>query len=84
MQYTPRGFAVYDQWHDSYGNQITVQESSNIEGGVWVYIKKRGEPKTDWAAHLNDTDVRRLRDALTLALRHQGRRFGPKDDADDH
>jgi hypothetical protein len=75
--FTARGFRIYDQWRDSYDNEITVQESSNIVGGVWVYIKKADEPTEDWAAHLNHADTKRLISALEDAIDHQGDVFGP-------
>jgi len=35
---TPRGFVIYDEFTDSYGSRIRVQESSNAMGPhVWVF-----------------------------------------------
>ncbi len=32
LQFTPRGFAVYTMFEDTYGNNVRVQESSSAEG----------------------------------------------------
>lgn len=35
---TPRGFAVYDEFTDTYGARIRVQKSSSAEGPrVWIF-----------------------------------------------
>lgn len=66
---TSRGFAIYDQFTDSYGNKIVVQESSNIKGGIWVYCKNpEGQ---DWTPHLSNDDARRLVKALRAGIRDQ-------------
>jgi hypothetical protein len=66
---TQRGFAIYDEFTDSYGSTIRVQESSNIYGGIWVYCK--GRDGEDFTPHLSNDDARRLVKALRNGIRHQ-------------
>ena len=66
-----RGFAEYDEFKDSYGNTIRVQESSNIYGGIWLYCKKFDGSGDDWAPHLSNDDARRLIKALRAAVKDQ-------------
>ena len=35
---TERGFDVYDEFVDTYGNTIKVQESSSVDERVWVFL----------------------------------------------
>ena len=69
MSFTTRGFAVYDQFPDMYGNEITVQESSNVDGGIWLFCKNGTNP--DPSPHLNRTQAERLIVALRAALDRQ-------------
>ena len=41
---TLRGFSIYGEMTDGYRNDITVQESSSIHGGVWIFCN---DPHTD-------------------------------------
>jgi hypothetical protein len=68
---TNRGFAIYDEFTDSYGNHVRVQQSSNIEGGTWIYTKKADDPDMDWTPHLNKRDLKRLIKALNQSLKDQ-------------
>jgi len=43
--HTERGFTIYDQFTDSYGHPVRVQESSNAIGAhVWIFA----EPDRDY------------------------------------
>jgi len=58
---TERGFAVYDQFTDTHGSEITVQESSAATcAKVWIFCDGELGP----AAHLNVEQAKRVRDAL--------------------
>jgi hypothetical protein len=54
---TPRGFTIFDEFTDSYGNKIRVQESSNAMGPhVWIFAEHqrdylKPEEKALFAAH---------------------------------
>lgn len=69
LQKTARGFVIYDEFFDCYGTKITVQESSNIYGGIWIYSKNdKGE---DFTPHLSVDDARRLVKALRVGISDQ-------------
>ena len=52
---TPRGFAVYDEFSDTYGSQIRVQQSSSAEGPrCWIFADR------DPHDHLSSSDLHRL------------------------
>lgn len=85
--YTTRGFAVYDEIADMYGGVVTVQESSNVEGGVWLFYKcpnnefleqehNVGRPREEWrtisSPHLSDEQAEQVIAALTEHLRPVG------------
>lgn len=74
---TARGFDVYDTLEDSYGNIVSVTQSSaaQIEGdpaGPWVWIQVQpcgDEPGERMrAGHLDPQAARRVRDALAVWL----------------
>ena len=73
IRQTDRGFDIYDEFIDSYGSQITVQESSLVAPRVWVfvdstlYIKEKGTA----SMHLDMDDVDRLIAALQAWKRTQ-------------
>jgi len=57
---TDRGFVIYDEFTDTYGHEVRVQESSlATDTRVWVFA-------SDGSAHL---DVARVRDALDTFIR---------------
>ena len=60
---TPRGFSIYDQFTDTYGATIRVQESSAAtEPKVWIFAE--GGMAENPSPHLNVEQAKRLRDAL--------------------
>lgn len=57
---TERGFTIYDEFADSYGGRIRVQESgAAMEPRCWIFID--GNPGVP---HLNVEQAKRVRDAL--------------------
>ena len=64
-RYTERGFRLYGELMDSYGNDIRVQESSAANGPhVWIFIDAGG----DLCPHLNVAQAIEVRDALSLFI----------------
>lgn len=66
---TPRGFIIWDDFTDLYGNSVTVQESSlATEYATWVFV---GEPNegTRMAAILTNEQALRLAIALLTAVK---------------
>ena len=62
---TPRGFVIYDEFTDTYGNSVHVQESSSAEGArVWIFCNDGGFPDEAVPAHLDVAQAKRVRDAL--------------------
>lgn len=49
---TARGFVIYDEWQDSHGHTIRVQESSAAGGGVWIFTEdaEHGHTVNHWRA----------------------------------
>lgn len=78
---TPRGFTVYDEFTDTYGATIKVQQSSSASGPrCWIFASaSAGErdtmPPRTWPAgsdpspHLDVAQARRVRDALDAFIR---------------
>jgi hypothetical protein len=62
---TERGFAVYDEFTDTYGSKVRVQESSSAEGPrVWIFARHEKPDPT-----LNDVIRQQLgRDPADLAV----------------
>ena len=82
---TPRGFANYDEFTDSYGAKVTVRESSAaLEPHVWLFIEgggtacKPGTPgipegrTNDGSAHLTVEQAACVRDALSAFIDEHG------------
>ena len=82
---TERGFDSYDEFTDSYGATIRVQESSAAPAPhVWVFVDGGGTEapvgfpglpegrKNDGSAHLTVEQARRLRDALDAFIAERG------------
>jgi hypothetical protein len=61
---TERGFTIYDEFTDTYGTGIRVQESSSAEEPrCWIHAD--GEARgISGAPHLNLEQAKRVRDAL--------------------
>lgn len=58
---TERGFVIYDEFTDTYGNGVRVQESSSAEEPrVWLFTDGAGTG----TPHLNIEQATRVRDAL--------------------
>ena len=70
---TGRGFAVYDEFTDTYGSTVIVQESSSPEGArVWIFCRHGGFPQKASEPHLNVEQARRVRDALDAFISEHG------------
>lgn len=76
MKRTNRGFKIYSEFKDTYGNKITVQESSSAcAARVWVFTEnsKGDDCSFDTATgmyisaapHLSVSNAKRLVKALT-------------------
>jgi hypothetical protein len=65
---TPRGFVIYDQFTDTHGNEVRVQQSSGAsEDCVWIFCAP------DLAPHLTTEMAIRVRDALdAFVTEHAG------------
>lgn len=64
---TPRGFVIYDNFTDTSGSKVRVQESSLATAQcVWIFAE-RGEE--DSSPHLDVEQARRVRDALDVFIR---------------
>lgn len=72
---TVRGFNIYSEFKDSYGNAVTVQESSSANRACWIFVKnKDGKDVVDCigaldnrqsvSPHLTPAQARRLAKAL--------------------
>ena len=60
---TDRGFVIYDEFTDTYGHEVRVQESSlATDTRVWVFA-------SDGSAHLDIAQASRVRDALDTFIR---------------
>lgn len=69
---TERGFTIYDQFTDTYGSQIRVQESSAASGPrCWIFTTAADDDDdtVTAAAHLDVTQAERVRDALDSFIR---------------
>lgn len=61
---TERGFVIYDEFTDTYGGRVRVQQSSvATESRCWIFIET-AEPVGTPGAHLNIEQAKRVRDAL--------------------
>jgi hypothetical protein len=70
---TPRGFAVYDEFADRYGNEVRVQKSSSAtDDCVWVFAHPAGDSSANASPHLNVEMARRMRDALGVFISEHG------------
>lgn len=84
---TERGFGIYDEFTDSYGSTVKVQESSSAEGPhVWIFCQneKYGRPdptgvdrSKDFTPHLSYEQAKRVRDALNDFLLHARETWDP-------
>ena len=69
---TERGFTIYDQFTDTYGSDVRVQESSAATAAkVWIFCNKHGFPDQGTSPHLNVPQAVRLRDALDAFIAEQ-------------
>lgn len=61
--FTPRGFGIWSEFTDRYGQKVTVFDSSlATEACVWV------QPADGQNIHLNQAQATELRDALSAWL----------------
>jgi hypothetical protein len=68
IAHTPCGFGIYAEFIDTYGNEITVCESSAaFVDRVWLSIRESGMP-VSVMAHLSPQQARTVRDALDAWL----------------
>jgi len=70
---TPGGLMVYGETPDMLGGICTVQESSNGEGGVWIFYTNRTAQRfgAGLAPHLNGEQIDRVIAALQAAKARQ-------------
>ncbi len=62
---TERGFVIYDEFTDTYGREVRIQESSHADGDrCWIFTD--GSPGA--APHLDVEQARRVRDALDVFI----------------
>jgi len=69
MKKTPRGFAIYTEFKDSYLSDVRVQMSSSVLKRCWIFVKNEGKQagsnlETDGAIHLDVKQAKRLIKAL--------------------
>lgn len=77
---TPRGFAIYDEFDDTRGLKIRVQESSIATyDGLWVFASSETE---GISPHLNLEQATWLRDALDTFIREHTREDAEGDEAE--
>ena len=71
---TGRGFTVYDQFTDTHGNKVRVQESSIPTGpGCWIFTEAAASSMAAITVpHLNVEQARRVRDALDAFIGEHG------------
>lgn len=71
---TERGFIIYDEFTDTYGNQVRVQESSAATcAKVWIFCNDGCFPAKKEMPHLNVEQARRVRDALDAFISEHDR-----------
>jgi hypothetical protein len=69
LEFTPRGFAVYLELEDTYGNKIRIQESSSAEGPhIWLFCESMSDQQKGASPHLNLMQAEAVRDALDRAI----------------
>jgi hypothetical protein len=62
---TERGFTIYDQFTDTYGSKVRVQESSiATEPRCWIFTDAASSMAATTVPHLNVEQAKRVRDAL--------------------
>ncbi len=70
---TERGFTVYDEFTDTYRDDVRIQESSAATGArVWIFCNKHGFPQESASPHLDVEQAKRVRDALDAFIREHG------------
>lgn len=75
IKFTQRGFAVYLELEDTYGNNVRIQESSSAEGPhIWLFCDSMSEEQKGASPHLNLEQAEAVRDALDRAIA-RGRRL---------
>lgn len=85
VRFNERGFAIYEEFTDSYGSEVRVQESSSAMGPhCWIfcanenfgYPDPKGKDRSKvWTPHLTLEQARRVRDALNAFIVHAGTRW---------
>jgi len=66
---TPRGFADFCDFRDSYGSRVIVRQSSNAEiDAVWIFAKDNPDMKNP-APHLTVEQATIVRDGLDDFIR---------------
>ena len=61
---TERGFVIYDEFTDTYGSKVRVQESSAAtEPRCWIFASS-DHGRDGASPHLNVEQAKRVRDAL--------------------
>lgn len=70
-------YKVYDEFVDSYGQTVRIQESSNILGGCWIFCEKDGKDVVEhlgkfqaFSPHLSAKQAEKVARALLAYARH--------------
>lgn len=72
MKRTHRGFSIFTDFKDTYGQDVCVQKSSNAEKNcVWIFCNKEGKSTFEhlgtaqsYSPHLSKVQARRVAKAL--------------------
>ena len=68
---TERGFTIYDEFPDTYRNDVRVQQSSAATGPrVWIFCNEGGSEEST-SPHLDVAQAERVRDALDAFITEQ-------------
>jgi hypothetical protein len=69
---TPRGFTIYDEFTDTSGSKVRVQESSiATDPRCWIFTDAASSMAATYVPHLNVEQAQRVRDALTAFIEEQ-------------
>ena len=70
-EHTSRGFAIYDEFVDSYNNVVRIQESSSAEGSYcWIFVDDHKSDNPP-GAHLSIEQAKKLVEALQSFILHR-------------
>ncbi len=77
MKRTKRGFRIYGEFIDTYGNDIRIQQSSSAEKHcVWIFSERNGESVVchlgQWQSYSPHLDVKQAKKLITALQRFIG------------